>query len=83
MQNFCLLVASKKTGLEINADKTKYMVMSQDEDAGWSHSMKSDYRSFERVEELKYLRPTLTHQNSIHEEIKNRLQSVNACYQLV
>ena len=25
-----LIVASKKTGLEVNADKTKYMIMSQD-----------------------------------------------------
>jgi len=29
-----LQVASKETGLEINADKTKYMVMSQDQTVG-------------------------------------------------
>ena len=29
-----LLVASKETGLEVNADKTKYMVKSQDWTAG-------------------------------------------------
>ena len=29
-----LVVASKETGLEVNTDKTKYMVMSQDQDAG-------------------------------------------------
>jgi hypothetical protein len=29
-----LIVASKETGLEVNADKTKYMVMSQDQHAG-------------------------------------------------
>jgi len=28
-----LVVASKKTGLEVNADKTKYMVMSRDQNA--------------------------------------------------
>ena len=28
-----LVAASKETGLEVNADKTKYMVMSQDQNA--------------------------------------------------
>ena len=34
-----LVVASKETGLEVNADKTKYMVMSQSE-----CRMKSQYK---------------------------------------
>jgi len=72
-------VASKQIGLEVNADKTKYMVMSRDQNAGQSHSMKTDNSSFERVEEFKYLRTTLTNQNSIQEEIKGRLKSGNAC----
>ena len=46
-----LVVATK----DINADKTKYMIMSRDQDAGRSHSMKIDNRSIERVEEFKYL----------------------------
>jgi len=29
-----LVVASKENGLEVNADKTKYMVKSRDRDAG-------------------------------------------------
>jgi hypothetical protein len=29
-----LVVATEKTGLEVNADKTKYMVASQDQNAG-------------------------------------------------
>ena len=53
-----LIVASKVIGLEINADKTKYMVMSRDLNAGQSHGMKIDNISFERVEELKYLGTT-------------------------
>jgi hypothetical protein len=32
-----LVVASKEIGLEINADKTKYMVMSRDQHAARSH----------------------------------------------
>ena len=66
-------------GLEVNADKTKYMVMSRDKNAGQSHSMKTDNSSSERVEEFKYLGTTLTYQNSIQEEIKSRLRSGNAC----
>jgi len=54
-----LVVSSKETGLEVNADKTKYMVMSRDQNAGRSHSMKTDNSSFERVEEFKYLGATI------------------------
>ena len=34
-----LVVASKEIGLEVNADKTKYLVMSRDQNAGRSHSI--------------------------------------------
>jgi len=50
-----LVVASKGTGLEVNADKTKYMVMSRDQNAGRIHNIKTGNSSFERVEEFKYL----------------------------
>jgi hypothetical protein len=78
-----LLVASKENGLKVNADKTKYMVMSRDQTAGQSHSMKVDNSSFERVEEFKYVGTTLMNQNSIQEEIKSRFKSGNACYHSV
>jgi len=67
-----LVVASKENGLEVNADKTKYVVMSTDQNAGRIHSMKIDNISIERVEDFKYLGTTLTNKNSIHEEIKSR-----------
>ena len=35
-----LIVASKETGLEVSADKTKYMVMSRHQNAGRSHDIK-------------------------------------------
>jgi len=60
-----LFVATKETGLEVNADKTKYMIMSRDRNAGRSHSMKTDNISIERVEDFKYLGTTLTNQNSV------------------
>jgi len=50
-----LTMASKEIGLEVNADKTKCMVMSGDQNAGQSHGMKTDNSSFERLEEFKYL----------------------------
>ena len=54
------VVATKEIGLEVNADKTKYMVMSWEQTAGLSHTMKVDNRSIESVEEFKYLGTTLT-----------------------
>jgi hypothetical protein len=50
-----LVGASKETAIEVNADKTKNMLMPQDQNAGRSHSIKTDNGSFERVEELKYI----------------------------
>jgi hypothetical protein len=58
------VVASKEIGLEVNAEKTKYMVMSRNQNAGQNHKIKIDNKSFERVEQFKYL-GTLTNRNSI------------------
>ena len=60
-----LVVAAKEIGLEVNVNKTKYMVMTRDRNAGRSHGAKIYNISFERVEEFKYLGTTLTGQNSI------------------
>jgi hypothetical protein len=50
-----LVVAGREIGLEVNADKTKYMVMYRGQNAGRSHSKKSDNSSFDRWEEFEYL----------------------------
>ena len=76
-----LVVASKEIGLEVNVDKTKYLVMSRD--AGRSHNIKIDNSSFESVEEFKYMGTTLTNQSYIQEEIKSTLRSRNARYHSV
>ena len=78
-----LVAAAREIGLEVSADKTKYMVMSGDQNAGRIRSVRIDSSTFKRVEEFKYLGTTLTNQNSISEEIKNRLSSGNACYHSV
>jgi len=75
-----LVAVTRKIGLEVSADKTKYTVMSRDPNAGRNHSVRTENSTFERVEEFKYLGITLTNQNSIPEEIKSRLRLGNACY---
>ena len=78
-----LVAATREIGLEVSADKTKYMIMSQDQNAGRIHCVRIYNSTFERVEEFKYLGKTLTNQNSILQEIKSRLRSGNACYHSV
>jgi hypothetical protein len=46
---------------------------------GRNQSIKNDNSSFESVEQFKYLGTVLTYKNSIQEEIKSKLKSVNAC----
>ena len=58
----------------VDTDKTRYMVMSRDQNAGRIHSVRMDNSTFERLEEFKYLGTTLTNQNPIQEEIKSRLR---------
>jgi len=72
-----LVAATREIGLEVSADKSKYMVMSRDQNTGRIHSVRTDNSTFERVEEFKYLGTNLTNQNYIAEEIKSRLLSKN------
>jgi hypothetical protein len=78
-----LLDASREVGLEVNPEKTKYMLVSRCQKAGQRHSIKIGKRSFESVAKFKYLGTTLTDQNCIHEETKGGLNSGNACYRSV
>jgi hypothetical protein len=57
--------------------------MSHSQKIGQKHSIKIAKRSFEDVAKFKYLGTTLTDQNCMHEEMKSRLNSENACYSLV
>ena len=51
-----MLVCSKEIGLEVNADESKYMVISRNQNAGRSHNIKNDNSTLERVEEFKMFR---------------------------
>jgi hypothetical protein len=74
------LEASRDIGLEINTEKTKYMIMSRHSNSGQNQNIRIANESFENVEKSKYLGTTLTYQNDIRDEIKSRLNSGNACY---
>jgi hypothetical protein len=75
-----LLEASRDIGLDINAEKTKYMIMSRYPNSGQNQNIRIANESFENVAEFRYLGTTLTNKNDIHDEIKSRLNSGNACY---
>jgi len=59
----------KETGLDVDVDMSKYLVMSGDQNAGRSHSIKTDNSSFERVEEFGYLGTTIRTQKFIQEDL--------------
>jgi UDP-galactopyranose mutase len=54
--------------------------MSRHQTAGQSNYIRVAHKSFEKVAKFKYLGATLMDQNCIHEEIRSRLNSGNACY---
>jgi hypothetical protein len=72
-----LIDVSKEIGLEINVDKTKYMLLSRHQKVGQNRDIKRENRSFENVSQFKYLGTTVTNQNLIQEEIRRRLNSGN------
>jgi hypothetical protein len=74
------LEASRDVGLEANAEKTKYMIMSRHPNSGQNQNIRLANESSENMEKFKYLGTTLTNQNGIRDEIKSRLNSGIACY---
>jgi hypothetical protein len=67
-----LLVASRKTGVGVNAQETEYMVMYREQNAR-KNPFKSVAKSSDTCEKLGQ------HRNCIHEEIKSAMISGKAC----
>jgi hypothetical protein len=59
-----LLEASRDIDLEINAEKTKYMIMSRHPDSGQNQNIRIANESFEKVAKFKYVGTTLTNQKT-------------------
>jgi hypothetical protein len=64
------LEASRYVGLEINAEKTKDMIMSHHQNSGQNQNIRVANGTSENVAKFKYLGMTLTNQNGIHDEVK-------------
>jgi hypothetical protein len=75
-----LVEANRDIALEINAEKTKYMIIYRHPNSGQNQNIRIANELFENVAKFKYSGTTLTNQNDIHDEIKSELNSENTCY---
>jgi cobalamin biosynthesis protein CbiD len=70
---------NKTTGIrEVNAKKTKYMLLSDHHNVQQDLDIQTGNQSFENVAQLKYLGRTITNQNLIQKQIKWRLNLIYA-----
>jgi hypothetical protein len=69
--------ASREVGLEINVDKTIYMLLVRHRNSGQNRDIKTANKLSENVTQLECLGTTVTNQNLMQKEIKRRLNSGN------
>jgi hypothetical protein len=60
----------KEVGLEVNKEKTKYMLLSRHQNAGQNRDMKMANRCFENVAQFRYLGTTVTNQTSFKRKLR-------------
>jgi hypothetical protein len=78
-----LIDANKEVDLEVNAEKTKCILLSRHQNAKKSLHIKRTNRPLENVAQFKYFTITVTNLNLIHEKMKRGLNSGNVCYHSV
>jgi hypothetical protein len=74
-----LIDANKDVSLEVNTEKTKYMLLSRHQNARQNQNIHVG-NIFENVAQLRYFGMTITKQNLIQVEIKRGLNLGNACH---
>lgn len=71
---------SRRLGLVVNEDKTKYMLSTVKEAARIGSHVSVDAYNFEAVNEFVYLGTSITNTNNVSSEIKRRITLANRCY---
>jgi hypothetical protein len=61
---------TKQVGLEVNVEKTEYMLLLHHHNAGPNRDIKLEIRSFENVTQFKYLGTIITNQNVIKRKLR-------------
>jgi hypothetical protein len=72
-------LVSREVGLQLNIEKTKYILLAHYQSTGQNWDIEIANRLFENVSQFRYLGMTVTNQNLIQKEIKRRSNSGNAC----
>jgi hypothetical protein len=78
-----LIDARREVGLEINVEKTKYMLLCSHQNTCQNRDIRIANKAFENVSQFRCLGTTVTNRNLIQEEIRRRLDSGNSCYHSV
>jgi hypothetical protein len=73
-----LLVAGKGVGLEVNCEKTKYILMSREENSGQNRNINIADKCLTNGN-FQTFGNSLINENCVCEEIKSRLNLENAC----
>jgi len=69
-----LVLRYKEIGLEVNAEKAKYVFMSRDQNVGRNHNLMTDNKYFVNVAEFMRVGTIITHQNVVTNKLKKQVK---------